>query len=96
MPPPTWLTRRLWLSMGFHMAWNYTQSAIFSGIVSGSVPEPGLIKSNIKGPDVLTGGSFGLESSLIAFLLCTTAGVVLLIMAVRRGNIVQPFWRRAG
>jgi membrane protease YdiL (CAAX protease family) len=30
------LTRRLWLSIGFHMAWNYTQSAIFSGIVSGN------------------------------------------------------------
>ncbi len=25
------LTRRLWLSIGFHMAWNYTQSAIFLG-----------------------------------------------------------------
>ena len=89
-------TRRLWMSMGFHMSWNYTQSAVFSGVVSGSVSEPGLIKPVIKGPDVLTGGSFGLESSLIAFLLCTTAGVVLLILAVRRGNIVQPFWRRAG
>ena len=89
-------TRRLWMSMGFHISWNYTQSAIFSGIVSGGVDTPGLIKSTIKGPAALTGGSFGLESSLIAFLLCTTAGVVLLILAVRRGNIVQPFWRRAG
>jgi membrane protease YdiL (CAAX protease family) len=90
------LTRRLWLSIGFHMAWNYTQSAIFSGIVSGGVTDPGLIRSNIKGPAVLTGGSFGLESSVIAFLLCTTTGVVLLVMAVRRGKIVPPFWRRAG
>lgn len=84
------LTRRLWLSIGFHMSWNYTQSAIFSGVVSGAVSEPGLIRSNIKGPDVLTGGSFGLESSVIAFALCTTTGIVLLIMAVRRGTIVLP------
>jgi membrane protease YdiL (CAAX protease family) len=90
------LTRRLWLSIGFHMAWNYVQSAIFSGVVSGGVSEPGLIRSNIRGPDVLTGGSFGLESSIIAFALCTTAGIVLLIMAVRRGNIVPPPWKRAG
>ncbi len=34
------LTRRLWLSIGFHMAWNYTQSAVFSGIVSGGVSTP--------------------------------------------------------
>lgn len=90
------LTRRLWLSIGFHMAWNYTQSAIFSGIVSGNAPEPGLIRSNIKGPDVLTGGSFGLESSLIAFALCTATGVVMLIMALRRGRIVPPVWKRQG
>ena len=44
------LTRRLWLSIGFHMAWNYTQSAIFSGIVSGNDAEQGLIRSTVKGP----------------------------------------------
>lgn len=88
------LTRRLWLSIGFHMAWNYTQSAIFSGIVSGAVSDPGLIRSNILGPDVLTGGSFGLESSVIAFALCTATGIVLLIVAVRRGSVVAPPWAR--
>jgi len=88
------LTRRLWLSIGFHMSWNYTQSAIFSGIVSGGVAEPGLIRSNIKGPDILTGGSFGLESSIIAFALCTATGMVLLIMALRRGTIERPAWAR--
>lgn len=90
------VTRRLWMSMGFHMAWNYTQSAVFSGIVSGGVSEPGLIKPIINGPDFLTGGSFGLEASVVAFVFCTGAGVVLLVMAVRRGNIVPPFRKRAG
>jgi membrane protease YdiL (CAAX protease family) len=90
------VTRRLWMSMGFHMAWNYTQSAVFSGIVSGGVSDPGLIKPLINGPDFLTGGSFGLEASVVAFVFCTGAGVVLLVIAVRRGNIVQPFWKRAG
>lgn len=89
------LTRRLWMSIGFHIAWNYTQSAIFSGIVSGGVSDPGLIRSNIKGPAVLTGGSFGLESSVIAFVLCTLTGVILLLMSFRRGNFVGPAWQRA-
>lgn len=88
------VTRRLWMSIGFHFAWNYTQEGIFSGIVSGGESDPGLFKSVIEGPDVLTGGSFGLESSLIAFLLCTTTGVVLLLMAVRRGKIVPLFGKR--
>jgi uncharacterized protein len=82
------LTRRLWMSMGFHFSWNYTQSGIFSGIVSGGDADPGLFNSVIQGPLVLTGGSFGLESSLVAFLLCTATGVVLLVMAVRRGYVV--------
>jgi uncharacterized protein len=90
------LTRRLWLSIGFHMAWNYVQSAIFSGIVSGGVSDPGLIRSNIKGPEVLTGGSFGLESSVIAFTFCTATGIALLVMAVRQGRIVPPVWKRGG
>lgn len=89
-------TRRLWLSIGFHMAWNYTQSGIFSGIVSGSDTDPGLLRSTIEGPVALTGGSFGLESSVVAFVLCTATGVALLVLAARRGHIVPPFWRRSG
>jgi membrane protease YdiL (CAAX protease family) len=88
------LTRRLWLSIGFHMAWNYTQSAIFSGIVSGTDAQQGLIRSTTNGPDWLTGGSFGVESSVLALLLCTTTGIVMLGMAARRGRIVPPIWRR--
>ncbi len=86
------LTRRLWMSMGFHIAWNYTQSGIFSGTVSGGYTDPGLVKPIIDGPLLLTGGAFGVESSVIAFLLCTATGVILLIMAARRGRIVPPFW----
>jgi membrane protease YdiL (CAAX protease family) len=88
------LTRRLWMSMGFHFAWNYTQSGIFSGVVSGADADPGLIKDTIAGPALLTGGQFGLEASVIAALFCTTTGVILAIMAVRRGHVVQPFWKR--
>lgn len=89
------VTRRLWMSIGFHFSWNYTQEGIFSGIVSGGESDPGLIKPVIEGPDWLTGGSFGLESSFIAFLLCTTTGVILLLLAIRRGKLVKPFWSKA-
>jgi membrane protease YdiL (CAAX protease family) len=88
------VTRRLWMAIGFHMAWNYVQSAIFSGIVSGAVDEPGLIRDTLSGPDLLTGGSFGMERSVIALILCTTAGVILLLIALRRGNILPPPWKR--
>jgi membrane protease YdiL (CAAX protease family) len=90
------VTRRLWLSIGFHMAWNYTQQAIFSGIVSGNDAAPGLIRSTIKGPDYLTGGNFGVEASVLALVLCSTTGIVMLVMAHRRGLIVPPFWKSTG
>ena len=90
------LTRRLWLSIGFHIAWNFTQSGIFSGSVSGAFEQPGLFKATIEGPELLTGGKFGMEATIVALLICTTAGLVMLIMAVRRGNIAPPFWQRAG
>jgi len=90
------LTRRLWLSIGFHMAWNYTQSAIFSGIVSGNDAQQGMIRSTTKGPDWLTGGDFGVESSVLALLLCTTTGIVMLVMAVKRGRMIAPLWKRPG
>lgn len=90
------LTRRLWMSIGFHFAWNFTQSAIFSGTVSGGYALPGLIEPDIDGPALLTGGVFGIEASVIAFVLCTATGVILLILAVRRGHVVPPFWKQKG
>ena len=88
------LTRRLWMSIGFHIAWNYTQSGIFSGIVSGGDTDPGLLKSNTDGPVLLTGGTVGLEASLTAFVLCTATGIVLLVLAIRRGHLMRPFGRK--
>ena len=89
------LTRRLWLSMGFHVAWNYTQSAIFSSIVSGTEASQGLIRSTVEGPEFLTGGSFGVESSVLALLLCTTTGIAMSIMAAKQGKIIPPIWKRS-
>jgi len=47
-----------------------------------------------QGPELLTGGSAGMEGSLIAVLVATTFTVVVLILAVRRGKIVPPSWPR--
>ena len=90
------LTRRLWLGIGLHAAWNYTQGTVWSGIVSGNeAPTAGLVRSAMQGPDWLTGGSFGVEASAVALLLCTAVGAAMMVMAVRRGTIVSPIWRRA-
>jgi membrane protease YdiL (CAAX protease family) len=89
------LTRRLWISIGLHMMWNFAQSGVFSGTVSGSFNQPGLFTSTFEGSDWLTGGAFGMEASVVAVGICTAAGLLLLTLAIRRGNLVPPFWLRA-
>ena len=86
------LTRRLWLAIGIHAAWNFTQGWVFSVPVSGGDAPLGLLITRRTGPDWLTGGEFGLEASAVAMVVATLAGVVLLYRA--RGGIVAPMWRR--
>jgi membrane protease YdiL (CAAX protease family) len=90
------LTRSLWMPIGLHAAWNYTQGFVFDVPVSG-MDQQGLVQAKLSGPELLSGGSFGLEASLIALVLATAAGVALILLAVRRGELVQPWWvRRRG
>jgi membrane protease YdiL (CAAX protease family) len=92
------LTRRLWAAMGVHAAWNFTQGWIFGLPVSGSPGGVGLNKGQLIGSDLLTGGAFGLEASVPAVVVATTAGIAILLVAVRRGRVIQPMWvsARAG
>ena len=90
---PFMLTRRLWNSIGLHGAWNYTMGKIFSISVSG-VAIQGLINASYEGSELLTGGSAGMEGSLIGIVVGVTATVLMLILAVRRGNILAPSWKR--
>ncbi len=86
------LTRRLWLAIGIHAAWNFTQGWVFSVPVSGGDAPLGLLITRRVGPDWLTGGDFGLEASVIAMLVATGAGLWLLRLAAQRGGFKQPMW----
>ena len=88
------LTRRLWLCIGIHVAWNFTQGGVFSVAVSGGQSK-GLLQSKMIGPDWLTGGAFGAEASVVALGVCFAAGIVLIVLAINKGNVVPPFWRHS-
>ena len=88
------VTRRLWLCIGIHFAWNFTEGGIFSAAVSGGHAQ-GLLQSKLTGADWLSGGAFGAEGSLVAVVICAAAGILLVARAVKKGNIVQPFWSQA-
>lgn len=88
------LTRRLWLAIGIHIAWNAVQAGVFSSDVSGTGQQNGLLIADIHGPTWLTGGSMGIEGSVVTVLVGLVAGLVMLVLAVRRGRMLGPVGRR--
>lgn len=88
-------TRRLWLAAGLHAAWNFTQGWVFSAPVSGGKAADGLVLTSRHGSNLVTGGAFGLEASVVALGVATAAGLALLALAVRRHGVVAPMWARA-
>lgn len=87
------LTRSLWLPIGIHFGWNMTQGFVFDVPVSG-IDVDGLVTAQMSGPELLSGGAFGLEASLIAVVLATGTGVWLLMKAMKKGEVMQPWWVR--
>jgi len=87
------LTRSLWLPMGIHAAWNLTQGELYDIPVSGTKVH-GLVDAQLTGPPLLTGNGFGLEASLIAIVVATLFGLWLLWLAIRKGELIQPWWVR--
>lgn len=86
-------TRRLWMAVGLHAAWNFCEGGVFGASVSGGKPY-GLFASSFSGPSLLSGGAFGPEASLVAVVVCLSAGIALCLVAHRRGRFVRPFWAR--
>jgi membrane protease YdiL (CAAX protease family) len=87
------VTRSLWACMGLHAAWNFMQGTVYGIPVSGTGAD-GWLVSTRTGPDWLSGGVFGAEASVVALALCTLVSAMLLTVALRRGLIVPPSWRR--
>lgn len=88
------ITRRLWIAIGLHFAWNWIQGPFYGIPVSGHDIN-GLFETTINGPELLTGGAFGAEASIIALITCTVIGLIILVKAIKLpGNVVKPVWLR--
>lgn len=88
------LTRSLWLAIGLHAGWNVVQ-ALWDVPVSGN-PTSGPIAATLEGPALLAGGGFGLEATIFALVVATSAGIWMLVKASKAGKIVRPMWSRKG
>ena len=62
-------TGDLWWAVGFHMAWDWGESYLYSVPNSGAVLPGHLLNSSFHGPVWLTGGSVGPEGSCLVFVV---------------------------
>ena len=83
------VTRRLWMCIGMHWAWNFVQGGIFSLPVSGTNVWPGVLAAKAEGPAWATGGAFGIEASVITLVLIAALSLFFLRVAQQRQH-----WKR--
>ena len=84
-------TRNLWLAVGIHAGWNVTQGLVWDIPVSGLMLD-GFVESRLVGPEWLSGGQFGLEASVLTMVIAGLAGIWFIVLAGRRGRIVNRHW----
>lgn len=60
-------TGGIWFALGFHAAWDFTETFVFGVPDSGTASAASLIVSQFSGAAWLTGGSAGPEGSLLIF-----------------------------
>src|SRR5215469_297719 len=83
-------TRTLWLPIGLHFGWNFAEDFIFGVRTSGHAARPAIVEGTLTGSSLWTGGAYGLESSIWAIGMAAILSAVLIVIAIRRGEIV-PF-----
>ena len=87
-------TRSLWLPIFLHFAWDFAEPGIYGGINPGITIEKSLFTSKITGSELLTGGQFGPGNSIQSTIFCLTAGLLLLWLANRKNNFINPYWKK--
>ncbi|HEY6572838.1 MAG TPA: type II CAAX endopeptidase family protein [Candidatus Eisenbacteria bacterium] len=76
-------TGSLWLACWYHAGWNLV-AAIGFGLKDSGMLSPGaLFSTDLNGPTLLTGGSYGFEASIVSYVVEAVILVLLLIYAPR-------------
>jgi membrane protease YdiL (CAAX protease family) len=90
------LTGRLWASIGYHIAWNFTEAYVFGAQVSGTGFGASLYQVRpAAGVGALwTGDGFGPEASVANVVVGLLAGAALLALAKHRARAGHPHIRR--
>lgn len=69
-------TGNLWFAVGFHAAWDWGESYLYSVPNSGEMSPGHLLHSALHGPRWLSGGSVGPEGSVLVFVVVILTWVI--------------------
>jgi len=93
LPAAYIFSRNLWLPIFLHFGWDLAEPGIFGGINPSSSLTQGLLTSKIAGNSLFTGGETGPQDSLSSLLLCLLSGLIFLILAKRKNNLINRQWK---
>ena len=81
-------TKALWVPFGFHFAWNFALGVAFGLPVSGLSTFSVIVRSHASGPKLLTGGDYGIESSLTGAVVIVLG--ILIVLALPASKVEVP------
>ena len=67
----------LWTPIGLHFAWNLMSGPVLGYAVSGFTPDASIFRTSVAGPELMTGGAFGIEGSICITVAEITAAWML-------------------
>jgi len=76
------LTGELAIPIGYHIAWNFFEGAVFGLPVSGFTLDTSFLLTQVQGPVLWTGGAFGPEAGLLG-MFARLGGILLILVWVR-------------
>lgn len=75
----------IWVPVGMHWAWNYLEGGVFGCAVSGTpLDYRPLITPRISGTDLLSGGAFGPEASIICVAIGMGISIVYTMLYIKK------------
>lgn len=75
----------IWVPIGMHWAWNYLEGGVFGCAVSGTPLDfRPLITPRISGTDLLSGGAFGPEASIICVAIGIGISIVYTVLYIKK------------
>jgi membrane protease YdiL (CAAX protease family) len=77
-------TKQLWLPIGLHIGWNISEGVVFGFPVSGLEDIYKLIRIQVSGPEIWTGGAFGPEAGLIVLPSLIVGGILIYLYTKNR------------